>query len=141
MTAVTGQAVRQDQQAGRDLVLDEVDRLAGLVRRLEDEVALLTLEREEDEVVHAAPSPCVEAEDMTRLLAEQHELRQGLVGCEGRLDEQGRLLGHVKQDVQAQINALTDRVTALAEGVSWLRGKEEERQNGWLRRLFRGWWR
>jgi hypothetical protein len=153
LTALMSQVVRQDQQAGKELVLDEVARLTGLVKELEDQVAQMLLDREDDDETGKVQALLDEAHaelarargapsgDAARLSDEQHELRQSLVGCQGRLDEQGRRLGHARSDLQAQLNALMERVEALAEDVAWLKEKEVERQKGWLRRLFRGWWR
>jgi len=133
---IAGRTAGQEQQASGDLALDEVDRINAEMKELADQVAQLTLEREESlEIGSVTPV------NVTGCQRQQHELQVELLGCLSRLDELTRRLSHARSDLQAQMNAMLDQVASLTEDVAWLKEQQRQRQNGWLQRLFRTWWR
>ena len=148
MSVLVSHAVSRDERADNELALEGVLALTVAVDEMREQLTQLALEREDDrgavEKVQALVkerSPMErngqESDAVRRLMEDQHELRRGLTSCRGQVDEQARRSAHGRSDVQAQINELSARVTALSADVAWLVAKERQREQGWLKRLWR----
>jgi hypothetical protein len=160
LSALVGQAVRDEQTTSQDLALDELDRLGAALRELEDQLAAVTLEQENMAQMPARLRDMDRAlveqrrqleaaladrerrratsDDLERLLAEQHELRLEVSAACTQIEEQVRRSQAARSDLQAQLNGLSAQVAALAGVVEQMRAEQAARSRGWLAWLF-GW--
>lgn len=141
--ALVKETVHREDEAGSELALEATVRLDEALKALREQVAEIAQNREEivERVEIIREEPGVPVDEVIRLRAEQHELHQHLVECQGRAEEQARRLGFARSDLQAQLNEMRETVEILTGEVALLRTLEEERQNTWLKRLWRRWFR